>query len=266
MSVREVVGGLKEVKITARQLLHVGSIGAAQHLPPLPHLSGDGSTCINQNTGNILKSRETLLPGCWVSILLQFNFLHRLIRNRKHHCAGDCWVSSQRSRREGTRCNLGFTIWRCRKRSPNCCCACYYWKCFQRLSKSLCCQVGVAEGALGMLRPLAPTTCLQNPKEQPLCKTISRAHGADLGSPKWYCMKDPVGWVLWCTRLPETQQNVLSRWGEGTGSLQKISTDLCRQLVSSYWSHKHFRVGIFLSFVACKSPLQFGCSVNSNNI
>lgn len=64
MSVREVVGGLKEVKITGRQLLHVGSIGAAQHLPPLPHLSGDGSTCINQNTGNILKSRETLLPGC----------------------------------------------------------------------------------------------------------------------------------------------------------------------------------------------------------
>lgn len=35
MSVREVVGGFKEVKITGRQLLHVGSIGAAQHpLPP----------------------------------------------------------------------------------------------------------------------------------------------------------------------------------------------------------------------------------------
>lgn len=40
MSVREVVGGLKEVKITGRQLLHVGSIGAAQHLPPPPSIGG----------------------------------------------------------------------------------------------------------------------------------------------------------------------------------------------------------------------------------
>lgn len=33
MSAREVVGGFKEVKITGKQQLHVGSIGAAPHPP-----------------------------------------------------------------------------------------------------------------------------------------------------------------------------------------------------------------------------------------
>lgn len=31
MSEREVVGGFKEVKITGRQLLHIGSISVVQH-------------------------------------------------------------------------------------------------------------------------------------------------------------------------------------------------------------------------------------------
>ena len=141
------------MKITGRQLLHVGSIGAAQH----PHVYQGTDRLALIKIQLILKKAEKLFClGATFPFVLQFSFLHRLIRNRKRHCANDCWVSSRRSGRGGTRYNLGFTIWRCRKRSPNCCCACYYQKRFQRLCKSLPCQVEVAGVALGVLRHPSP--------------------------------------------------------------------------------------------------------------
>lgn len=141
------------MKITGRQLLLVVSIGAAQH-PPV-YWGTDLLALIKIQL--ILKKTEKLFClGAGFPFVLPFSFLHRLIRNRKHHCADDCWVSSQRSRSGAMRHNLGFTIWRYRKRSPNCCCACYYQKCFQCLCKSLPCQVGVVEVALGVPRSPSP--------------------------------------------------------------------------------------------------------------
>jgi len=98
--VREVVGGFKEVKITGRQLLHVGSVSAAQH-PPLDW-GTDRLALIRIQL--IFKKAEKLFCLCaGLPFVLQFSFLHELIRNRKCHCADDCWVSFQRSGRGRTR-------------------------------------------------------------------------------------------------------------------------------------------------------------------
>lgn len=129
--------------------------------------------------------------------------------------------------------NLGFTIWRYRKRSPNCCCACYYQKRFQCLCKSLPCQVGVVEVALGVPR------C---PSPQLVCRVQRSSLGMGLVfgpvEQDQTALEDTVSKILSveCRSAPISLKDTKCRVPVrgGTGFLQKISADLCRQLTFSY--------------------------------
>lgn len=87
--------------------------------------------------------------------------------------------------------NLGSTMWRCRERSLNCCCAFYYQSYFQNLCKNLLCQVGTGEVALGMLR------C---PSPQLVCRVQRNSSGVrlDFGlvEQTWAALEDAVGKIL----------------------------------------------------------------------
>lgn len=73
------------MKITGRQLLLVGSVGAAQHSPVCWGM--DLATLIKIRL--ILKKAEKLFClGAKFPFILQFSFLHRLIRKQK---APLCW-------------------------------------------------------------------------------------------------------------------------------------------------------------------------------
>lgn len=190
------------------------------------------------------------MTGAGFALVLPFSFLRRLIKNRKSHCYDDCWVSFQSSGRGETRHNLGFTIWRCRERSPNSCFACYYSERFQPLCRSPSCQAGGPWQVLSSSPPAplqnecSPSVGLQQPSraldERSHSSTKDHHPPVPLQNTRWLC---PGGhWFL-----------------------QKTSAELCRLQVSSCLSYKHLGVGTVLCSDACKSPLWVGCSVSSNS-
>lgn len=86
------VGGFRGMEITGRQLLLVGSLGAAQHSP----------VCWRTDQLTIIKiqlilKKKLINSSAWV---LNFHSFCSLASSRgssengNHHCAGDCWDSS----------------------------------------------------------------------------------------------------------------------------------------------------------------------------